>query len=306
MRYATFVCTLIVLSLSRAAFGQGAPQAPAVPAVPEGPRVIVSYIEVAPSTDAQAVPLLRGYRDAARKAAGNTKADVLQRVGLQGHFVITEEWNDDASWKAHRGATHVTQFREKLSSLRVSPYDERSHTGLSREPAAAAPDSAVTVVTHVDVVPAGVPKAREMLQGQAMASRKEAGNLRFDILQGVRMNHFTVVESWRDQRAYDAHVSAAHTKTLRDVLQQLSPDAGLYDERLFRLGTSILDALIAGAPVAPVARYFEYWLLRLQGLYPEERGDLSEGAQAVLTASRTLSPGRAGALLVDDGVLREL
>ncbi len=234
MRHASFVCTLIVLSLSRAVFSQGAPQAPAAPAVPEGPRVIVSYIEVAPSADAQAVPLLRGYRDAARKAAGNTTVEVLQRVGLPGHFVITEEWNDDASWKAHRGAAHVTQFREKLTSLRVSPYDERSHTGLTREPAAAAPDSAVTVVTHVDVVPAGVPKAREMLQSQAMASRKETGNLRFDVLQGVRMNHFTVVEGWRDQRAYDAHVAATHTKTLRDVLQQLSPDAGLYDERLFR------------------------------------------------------------------------
>ena len=235
MRHNVFACALIVLSLSRAAFGQGAPPAPAAPVVPEGPRVIVSYIEVAPSADAQAVPLLRGYRDAARKATGNTKVEILQRVGLPGHFVITEEWNDDASWKAHRGAAHVTQFREKLTSLRVSPYDERSHTGLTREPAAAAPDSAVTVVTHVDVVPAGVPKAREMLQGQAMASRKETGNLRFDVLQGVRMNHFTVVESWRDQRAYDAHIAATHTKTLRDVLQQLSPDAGLYDERLFRL-----------------------------------------------------------------------
>jgi quinol monooxygenase YgiN len=231
MRHTSFVCALIVLSLSRAAFGQAA--APQAPSAPDGPRVIVSYIEVAPSTDAQAVPLLRGYRDAARKAAGNTKVEVLQRVGLPGHFVITEEWNDDASWKAHRSAAHVAQFRETLSSLRVSPYDERSHTGLTREPAAASPDTAITVVTHVDVVPAGVPKAREILQGQAMASRKETGNLRFDVLQGVRMNHFTVVESWRDQRAYDAHIAAAHTRTLRDVLQQLSPDAGLYDERLF-------------------------------------------------------------------------
>lgn len=233
MRHNTVVCALIALSLSRAAFGQGAP-APPAPVIPEGPRVIVSYIEVAPSADAQALPLLRAYRDASRKDAGNTKLEVFQRIGLPGHFVIAEEWNDDASWKAHRAVAHVTQFREKLTPLRVSPYDERSHTGLTREPAGAAADNTVTVVTHVDVVPAGVPKAREMLQGQAMASRKETGNLRFDVLQGVRMNHFTVVESWRDDRAYQAHVAAAHTRTLRDVLQQLSPDAGLYDERLFR------------------------------------------------------------------------
>lgn len=40
------------------------------------------------------------------------------------------------------------------------------------------------------------------------------------------------------------------------------------NERLFRLGTSTLEALASGVPTAPVARYFEYWLLRLQGVYP--------------------------------------
>ncbi|MEQ1896261.1 MAG: DNA repair protein RecO [Vicinamibacterales bacterium] len=96
-----------------------------------------------------------------------------------------------------------------------------------------------------------------------------------------------------------------HVGYFAELLDEWAQDAD-EDERLFRLGTSILDALIAGAPVAPVARYFEYWLLQLQGLYPEVRGGLSERAQAFLTASRTLSPGRAAALAVDDGVLREL
>ena len=30
----------------------------------------------------------------------------------------------------------------------------------------------------------------------------------------------------------------------------------------------MLDALGRRAPVEPLARYFEYWLLRLQGVYP--------------------------------------
>ena len=42
------------------------------------------------------------------------------------------------------------------------------------------------------------------------------------------------------------------------------------DERLYRLGSSVADALVAGAPVEALARYFEYWLLRLQGVYPAE------------------------------------
>jgi DNA repair protein RecO (recombination protein O) len=40
------------------------------------------------------------------------------------------------------------------------------------------------------------------------------------------------------------------------------------NERLFRLGVSTLESLAEGVPTVAVARYFEYWLLRLQGVYP--------------------------------------
>src|SRR5690606_17007766 len=40
------------------------------------------------------------------------------------------------------------------------------------------------------------------------------------------------------------------------------------NETLYRLGASVLDAMAGGAPIEPLARYFEYWLLRLQGVYP--------------------------------------
>jgi DNA repair protein RecO (recombination protein O) len=39
-------------------------------------------------------------------------------------------------------------------------------------------------------------------------------------------------------------------------------------ERLYRLGVAVLDALHAGVGAERLARYFEYWLLRLQGVYP--------------------------------------
>jgi DNA repair protein RecO (recombination protein O) len=78
------------------------------------------------------------------------------------------------------------------------------------------------------------------------------------------------------------------------------------DERLYRLGVSMLGALSAGAPVAPLARYFEYWLLRLQGVYPEARGTLSPGALAFLTASRSVSPEQVGEMTTDARTLKEL
>ena len=39
-------------------------------------------------------------------------------------------------------------------------------------------------------------------------------------------------------------------------------------DALFRLGVSVLEATTVGVPVDRLARYFEYWLLRLQGVYP--------------------------------------
>jgi DNA repair protein RecO (recombination protein O) len=78
------------------------------------------------------------------------------------------------------------------------------------------------------------------------------------------------------------------------------------DERLYRLGASMLDALANGAPVEPLARYFEYWLLRLQGLYPESRGTLSAAARAFLAASRTVAPCDVGRVSADRRALMEL
>jgi DNA repair protein RecO (recombination protein O) len=78
------------------------------------------------------------------------------------------------------------------------------------------------------------------------------------------------------------------------------------DDRLYRLGVSMLDALAAGAPVEPLARYFEYWLLRLQGVYPESRGTLSDAAMVFLTTARSVAPQQVGGMPATTGVLKEL
>ena len=77
------------------------------------------------------------------------------------------------------------------------------------------------------------------------------------------------------------------------------------NETLFRLGASMTDAIAVGVPIEPLARYFEYWLLRLQGVYEMDRG-LSDEAQAFLGAARTSSPCALGRVAVSRGALREL
>jgi DNA repair protein RecO (recombination protein O) len=89
-----------------------------------------------------------------------------------------------------------------------------------------------------------------------------------------------------------------------ELIDEWAPDADP-NETLFRLGTSIVDALLAGVPVDPLARYFEYWLLRLQGVYqPDARA--SAGAREFLAAARKCSPLAVGGVPASPPALREL
>jgi DNA repair protein RecO (recombination protein O) len=77
------------------------------------------------------------------------------------------------------------------------------------------------------------------------------------------------------------------------------------NETLFRLGASMVEAMAAGVPSDPLARYFEYWLLRLQGVYRPDPQASTE-ARAFLDAARTSSPFVLGTLKATRGALREL
>ena len=79
------------------------------------------------------------------------------------------------------------------------------------------------------------------------------------------------------------------------------------DERLYRLGVSMVEALAAGVPHEPLSRYFEFWLLSLQGVYPASRvATLSPEAQAFLAAVRKVAPYELAGLASGRAAMREL
>jgi DNA repair protein RecO (recombination protein O) len=81
------------------------------------------------------------------------------------------------------------------------------------------------------------------------------------------------------------------------------------DEKLYRLGASMVDALAGGVPPEPLSRYFEYWLLSLQGVYPSAavlHSKLSNEALGFLSLARASAPQALAGLTVDRAVLREL
>lgn len=89
-----------------------------------------------------------------------------------------------------------------------------------------------------------------------------------------------------------------------ELIDEWAPDADP-NEPLFRLGASVVDAIAAGVPIEPLAVYFEYWLLRLQGVYEPDRR-VSDAARAFLAAARSCSPFALAAVPVSPAVLREL
>ncbi|MGB7220674.1 MAG: DNA repair protein RecO [Vicinamibacterales bacterium] len=77
------------------------------------------------------------------------------------------------------------------------------------------------------------------------------------------------------------------------------------NEALFRLGASMVEAMATGVPIEPLARYFEYWLLRLQGVYKAD-ASLSEEARTFLGEARGRSPFGLGEVSVSRRALREI
>jgi DNA repair protein RecO (recombination protein O) len=89
-----------------------------------------------------------------------------------------------------------------------------------------------------------------------------------------------------------------------ELIDEWAPEADP-NETLYRLGASMVDALAAGVPLDPLARYFEFWLLRLQGVYEADAG-LSPEARAFLDRARGTSPFALAEIDVPRRALREL
>lgn len=85
-------------------------------------------------------------------------------------------------------------------------------------------------IIHVDAMPPYTAAATELLKNYRKDSLHDSGVKRVELLQQVgHTNHFTIVEEWENQEAYDAHISAAHTREFRSTLQPML--GAPFDER---------------------------------------------------------------------------
>ena len=194
---------------------------------------MITYIEVAPAAKAQASALLKELAAASKQDAGLLRFEVLERTAPSNQFVIVEAWKDEAALNAHAGTAHAKQFRDKMQPHLMAPIDDRLSIVTTTSPIAAAAGAGLYVVSHVDVAPPNREKIIVALKALSEPTRKDKGNVRYDVLQQKnRTNHFTVVEAWSDQAANDAHEIAGHTKEFRATLGPLT--GALYDQRWYK------------------------------------------------------------------------
>jgi quinol monooxygenase YgiN len=227
MRFQSLIFALAVLVL-------GTAQPAHAEDTVSSPVYIVTYFDVNPTAAQQAATLARQYAEASRKEDGNAGFDVFEEMSRPTRFAILEAWRDKKASDAHNAGAATTAFRDKVQPLMIGGFGVRPHSTLSvAAPKGQMPPEAVYVLTHVDVFPVHKDQAVELVKAQADSARRDDGNLRYDVVQwDGHPNHFTLVEVWRDRKAFDASVATPHNKEFRDKLTPL--EGALYDERLYQ------------------------------------------------------------------------
>jgi quinol monooxygenase YgiN len=194
----------------------------------------VTTFDVTPSATAPAAALLKQYREAVRKQAGNLAVDLLQEVGSPNRFAIHEAWSNRAAYEANEKAAQTAALRDALKPIAGAPYDRRSYRPLTIAPSKNA-GGAVYMVLFLDVFPPGLQPTLAVVKDTAVAARKGEGNLRYDVEQeGVGLgNHMIFFAAWQNRADFDDYEKSAYARHLRDVVGPLlgSP----YDDRLYAL-----------------------------------------------------------------------
>ena len=202
----------------------------------EGAIYGVTNLDVAPGATNQAIEVLKQYRDAALKQAGNAGVILLQEVAWPDRFLIYETWNDQSAYDDNEKAAPTTGFRDRLKPIAVAPYDRRDYHVITVGPVrAAAGSGTIFMQVHLDVFPPGLAPTLVAVKEVAETARKGEGNLRYDVVQSVKapMSHMTLFAAWQSRKAFDAYEMSDYARAFRDKVGPLlgSP----FDDRLYVL-----------------------------------------------------------------------
>jgi quinol monooxygenase YgiN len=192
----------------------------------------LAYLDVQGSDTTEAESILKAYGSGVVTQPGNIGLELMQRVFRSNQFVVLETWKDQESYQDFTNSPTYQAYLSSIKPYLTAGYAEYRQTAL--DVATSERQGEITLVTHVDIMPPRKEQGTTLLVDYAGKFRKAEGNTAYNlIVQPGRLNHITVVESWANLAAYQAHSETPDFKAYRHALQPLM--GSLYDERLYKL-----------------------------------------------------------------------
>src|SRR5687767_8424792 len=103
MTWRTSLICLLALAVAALAFG-----AQAQAQTPAGNEVyLVAFVDILPSSRTAMIAALKQYRAASGRESADARVDAFEQIGRPGHFVVLEQWKDQATLDAHRLTAHA-------------------------------------------------------------------------------------------------------------------------------------------------------------------------------------------------------
>ena len=100
--------------------------APPMPASAD-PVLIVTHVDVIPTSVDAGVGKVTGIAEQGRGTAGNRRFDVLVQASRKNHMTIVESWDSLADKNSWISTPAARSFREDLQPMSGSLYDERAY-----------------------------------------------------------------------------------------------------------------------------------------------------------------------------------
>ena len=172
--------------------------------------------KVAPEDVDNIIKISRELVAASQKDKGNIEYDIYQSQTDKTQLMIFETWKDQASLDVHSAAAHFTRLVPQIANAAVGEMAIQSFTAKSE-------GDQIRINCMLKVAPENVTKALGLAQELVEASRKDGGNIDYDIYQSqTTPTNLMIFETWQDQPSLDTHSAAEHFTRIVPQLQEMA------------------------------------------------------------------------------------
>ena len=202
----------------------------------EPQQFVVVYVECKPADAKAGGQVLEDLASLAEDSSGVIRFDVLQQPDRPNFFALSEIWTNAQTFADFQNSSATQAILTQLTPLLEAPLDQRPGnllTGTVNPRSRHAQARQVFVITHVDVDPQFVGQAQPLLDTFVNDSLNDPEVQTFaQLSQTPTTNHFQLIETFANLKAFEAHVSAQHTVDFRTNIDPLL--GAPYDERLYQ------------------------------------------------------------------------